>query len=56
MKSHALARKLLELPDQFVYIHPTDKDKAYPCNSIIIRLNGIVLMPHNTEEGGDHED
>lgn len=54
MRSHALARKLLELPDQFVYIHPTDKDKAYPCDCIILRLNGIILTPKNTEKAGEN--
>ncbi len=54
MKSHALANKLLELPDQPVYIHPTDSNKAYPCESISVRLNGIVLTPTiRKEEGGE---
>ena len=51
MKSHALARELLALPDQFVYIHPTDKEKAYPCDCITVRLNGIVLTPQTAGKG-----
>ncbi len=49
MRSHELAKKLLALPDQFVYIHPTDKDKAYPCDSVSQRLNGLVLTPQITK-------
>ncbi len=55
MRSHALARKLLSLPDQFVYIHPTNKDKAYPCESVIVRLNGIVLTPQITGKEVENE-
>lgn len=53
MKSHQLAYRLLELPDQFVYIHPFDARQAYPCESISARLNGIVLTPAINEKGGE---
>lgn len=55
MRSHELARLLLAHPDQFVYIHPTDKNKAYPCERIIVRLNGIVLMPREQGKEVRHE-
>lgn len=52
MKSHTLAKKLLELPDQFVYIHPNDTEQAYPCNHITVLLNSIVLTSV-PEKGGE---
>ena len=55
MKSHTLANKLLALPDQLVFIHPTDRNKAYPCDVVEVRINGIVLSPvtGSDKKGGE---
>lgn len=52
MRSHELARQLLALPDQFVYIHPTDPRQAYPIQHIHQSLNGIILTPQISKKGG----
>lgn len=44
MMSHALAQKLMELPNQYVYIHPSDPERANAVTHLVQRLNGIVLM------------
>lgn len=54
MKSHAIANRLLELPDQLVFIHPSDPDKAHRVSHITPTINGIVLTSEPTgREGGE---
>lgn len=54
MTSHELARRLLELPDQFVFIHPSDPDRANKVNHIVVMLNGIILVSELPDKkGGD---
>lgn len=52
MTSHELARRLLELHDQFIFIHHSDPDKAYRVNHIVVMLNGIVLVSELPEKKG----
>lgn len=50
MMSHALAQKLMELPNQYVYIHPSDPERANAVTHLVQRLNGIVLMSQPADE------
>lgn len=43
MKSHDLAKMMLALPNQFVYMRPTAQDKISPCHHVVQQLNGIIL-------------
>lgn len=52
--SHTLAHKLLALPDQLVFIHPSDPDKAHRVSCIVVTLNSIVLTTADADqEGGE---
>lgn len=52
MMSHALAHKLLALPDQLVFIHPSDPDKAHRVSRVVATVNGILLTTAATDQKG----
>ena len=55
MMSHALAQKLMELPNQYVFIHPRDPERANAVTHLVQRLNGIVLMSQPVAAGEDEK-
>ena len=54
MMSHTLAHELLAQPNQLVFIHPSDPDKAHRISRVVVTINGIFLTTDATaQEGGE---